>query len=129
MALHPVNDRFKVKKDKDPYGFNSGDIPAETGIVVEVPDMLLYLSFHSFAFEDSIANDEKLKKIRDYYNTFLGKRIFWESLQDRGRTIKESDDEEYVYLQMTDLLAFSDTTEETGEVVDHVGKAGSFNLS
>lgn len=129
MAIHPVNDRFKIKIDsEEDYGFDEGAVRAETGVVVEVPDMLLYLSFHSFAFEDSIANEEKLKKIQEYYAWFEGKRVFWETLQDRGRMIEEKDGK-YVYLQMTDLLCFADNVDETATIVDHTGKAGSFNLS
>lgn len=126
MALHPVNDRFKVKKD--PAGpFGNAEAGAETGVVVEVPDVLIYLSFHSFAFEDSLTS-EKLKEIQEYYNKFLNKRIYWESLQDRGRTLKEGEDS-YVYLQMTDLLAYADNVDEDASVVNQTGQAGSFNLS
>lgn len=130
MALHPVNDRFKVQIDKDEFGFKSGDdnIKAESGIVVEVPDILIYLSFHSFAFERSLDRPEAMEKIQKYYGQFLGKRIFWEALQDRGRMIAEEDGE-YVYLQMTDLLAYADDVNEKAQIVDQVGKAGSFNLS
>lgn len=128
MSLHPVNDRFKVKVDKDEYGFSNGEnISTETGVVVEVPDMLIYLSFHSFAFEDSFSNDNSLKKIQKYYNQFMGKRIYWEKLQDRGRMIKEADGD-YVYLQMTDLLAYADSVDEEASNVDQTGSAGSFNL-
>lgn len=132
MALHPVNDRFKVKVDKDEYGFSNGEnISSETGVVVEVPDMLIYLSFHSFAFERSLISDEKstisMKAVQAYYKQFLGKRIYWEKLQDRGRMIKESDGD-YVYLQMTDLLAYADSVDEEATNIDQTGKAGSFNL-
>ena len=129
MAVHPVNDRFKVKVETDEYGFKGADTPGtETGVVVEVPDMLIYLSFHSFAFEHSIVDEEKLEKIQDYYKSFVGKRIYWEALQDRGRRIKEKDGE-YVYLQMTDLLAFSDEVDTDAYVVNQVGSSGSFNLA
>lgn len=128
MAVHPVNDRFKVKVYKDKFGFGGGESGTETGIVVEVPDLLIYLSFHSFAFEQSIMEEEKLKKIQEYYNQFKGKRIFWETLQDRGRKISEEDGD-YVYLQMTDILAYADNIDEKAEVVDQTGKSGSFNLS
>jgi len=128
MALHPVNDRFKVKITRDEYGFGGESTGAETGIVVEVPDILIYLSFHSFAFEASITTPETMEKIQKYYNQFLGKRIYWEALQDRGRTITEEDGE-YVYLQMTDLLAYSDDIDDKATLVDQIGKAGSFNLS
>lgn len=126
MALHPVNDRFKVQVDSDLYGFNGEDTKgSETGIVVEVPDMLIYLSFHSFAFERSF-DSEKLDQIREYYNQFLGKRIYWESFQDRGRRIKEGN-KEFVYLQMTDLLAYSDEVEEEAYAVED-SRSGSFKI-
>jgi hypothetical protein len=128
MALHPVNDRFKVKITKDEYGFGGENVSAETGIVVEVPDILIYLSFHSFAFESSLTETDDMKKIQKYYNKFLGKRIYWEALQDRGRMITEEDGD-YVYLQMTDLLAYADSVDDVASSVDQIGKAGSFNLS
>lgn len=127
MALKPVNDRFKVKIDEDKFGFGNDKPGTETGIVVEVPDIIIYLSFHSFAFEDSLMSD-KLEGIQAYYNQFKGKRIYWEALQDRGRTISEEDGD-YVYLQMTDLLAYSDDINDTATVVSQTGSAQSFNLS
>lgn len=125
MALHPVNDRFKVKISKQRFGDTSSG--AETGVVVEVPDILIYLSFHSFSFEDSLVNDDVLKKVQKYYNQFMNKRIYWEALQDRGRMISEGDDD-YVYLQMTDLLAYADDVNESATPVNQLGSAGSFNL-
>lgn len=128
MALHPVNDRFKVKITKDEYGFGDENPGAESGIVVEVPDMLIYLSFHSFAFEKSLDNPGAMTEIQKYYEQFKGKRIYWEKLQDRGRMISEEDGD-YVYLQMTDLLAYSDSVDDKATIVDQTGSAGSFNLS
>lgn len=128
MALKPVNDRFKVKITKDEYGFGGDNPSSESGIVVDVPDILIYLSFHSFAFERSFGDTDTLQKVQEYYNQFLNKRIWWEKLQDRGRMIAEEDGD-YVYLQMTDLLAYSDDVNDTASVVDQTGTAGSFNLS
>jgi hypothetical protein len=127
MALHPVNDRFKVKKDA-PGRFGDPNVGTESGVVVEIPDSLLYLSFHSFAFEDSFAAEDKLKRVHEYYKSFVGKRIYWEALQDRGRVFKEGDNE-FVYLQMTDLLAYADNVDDDAKVVNQTGQAGSFNLS
>lgn len=129
MALHPVNDRLKVKVDIDPaaqYNLVSSEESkgTETGIVVEVPDMLIYLSFHSFAFEYSFMAEEDLKAIQNYYKTFLNKRIYWEAFQDRGRRIKEGADE-YIYLQMTDLLAYSDDDNDNAKLVEDT-RTGSF---
>jgi hypothetical protein len=128
MALVPVNDSLKVLVKGDDYGYGNGDSGGvETGVVVQVPDMMIYLAFHSFAFEQSIANDEILGKVQQYYNQFLNKKIYWESLNDRGRKIKEGD-KIYVYLKMTDIIAYSDDLEDEAYVVDQVGKSGSFNL-
>lgn len=124
MAVHPANDRFKVKVETDPYKLLE-TIETECGVVVEVPDELIYLSFHSFAFEESFAS-EKLKGIRDYYNQFLNKKVWWEKFQDKGRRIKEGE-EEFVYLQMTDLLAYSDDPEDKAVLVNDT-RNGSFSV-
>lgn len=125
MSLHPVNDRFKVKITKERFG--NGSTSAESGIVVEIPDIMIYLSFHSFAFENSIVDEERLTEIAAFYKGFLGKRIYWEALQDRGRVIAEGEDE-FVYLQMTDLLAYADDVDDKATSVNQLGSAGSFNL-
>lgn len=124
MATHPVNDRFKVKVETDPYELSEQN-DTEYGIVVEVPDELIYLSFHSFAFEESFAS-EKLERIRDYYNKFLGKKVWWEKFQDKGRRLKEKDGE-FVYLQMTDLLCYSDDPEDEATLVTDT-RNGSFAI-
>lgn len=125
MAVHPANDRFKVKVETDPYQLKDS-VETECGVVVEVPDILIYLSFHSFAFEDSFASEEKLKKVQEYYKSFVGKKIWWEKFQDKGRRIKEADGE-YIYLQMTDLLAYSDSDKEDAYLVQDT-RSGSFAI-
>lgn len=127
MAIHPFNDRLKVRVDTDEFDLGDERALAETGIVVEVPENILYLSFHSFAFENSIADKDKLKTTLDFYREMLGNRIYWEKLQDSGRHIKEKDGE-FIYLQMTDVLAYADNTDEKAEVVNSLSNSGSFNL-
>jgi hypothetical protein len=109
MSWHPHNDRLKVRLNKtDPYKLGVDETQGiESGVVVEVPDVLIYLAFHSFAFEDSFVAEEKLKKIQEHYSSMLNKPVRWEAFQDRGRRVKEGDDE-FVYLQMTDVLAVGD---------------------
>lgn len=124
MAVHPVNDRFKVLVDKPEIDFGGDDRKGfETGVVVEVPDMTIYLSFHSFGFEDSLAEPKKLTPIVEFYRAFLNKRVYWEAYQDRGRRIKDGDDE-YIFLQMTDVLAYSDEVDEKAEVVTDSREGG-----
>lgn len=124
MSLHPVNDRFKVLVDKPEIDFGGDDKKGfETGVVVELPDELIYLSFHSFGFENSLAEPERLEAIAKLYRKFLNKRVYWEAYQDRGRRIKDGDDE-YIFLQMTDVLAYSDEIDEKAEVVTDSREGG-----
>lgn len=124
--VHALNDRVKIKLDKDEYGFNPEKSSSETGVVVEVPGKLIYLSFHSFAFEN-IINWWRLRKVRKYYAQFLGKRVWWEPLQASGRRMQEGE-EEFVFLQMTDLLAYSDDVDSDARIINEIGSAGSYNL-
>jgi len=127
MSVHPLNDRVKIEIDKDPFDLDSDKTLNETGIVVEVPDTLLYAGFHSFAFENSVANDAVLDRVQDFYAQLRGKRVYWEKLQDSGRHLKDNG-KEYVFLQMTDILAYSDDVNEKAEVVGGLSSSNSFNL-
>lgn len=125
MAILPINDQLKVKVDNtDEFGFGTEKKGVETGVVVVVPDIMIYLGFHSFSFEDSFVNEDKLKIIQQYYSKLLNKRVWWESFQDRGRRMKE-DDGDYVYLKMTDIMCYSDDIETKAEMVED-SRAGSF---
>lgn len=127
MAIHPVNDQMKVKVDTDAFNFGGeGTEGTETGVVVEVPDGLISFGMHSFAFEDSLMNEEILDELVKYYSFFVGKRIYWESYQDRGRRIKDGEGE-FVFLKMADVIAFADDKDEEGYVVDD-NRSGKFSL-
>lgn len=126
--VKPLNDKIKIEVSVNEYGFGDSSAGVEKGIVIEVPDKLAYLGFHSFAFENSLVNKESLSLILDYYNALTGKLVFWETLQDRGRRFKEND-KEYVFLNMTDIIAYSNDININVQPVDQTGSAGSFNLS
>jgi len=126
--LKPFNDKLLVEVKSDPYGFEGeSSSRRESGVVVGVPHEMIYLAFHSFAFENSIANDEVLRKVHKFYANLEGKTVVWESLKDSGRHFKD-EDKEYVLLNMTDVIAYADA-DDTIELVDQVGSAGTFNLS
>lgn len=125
--MNPVGDKLKVAINSDEFGFGNKSVGVESGIVVEVPKEMPYIGFHSFAFESSIGNKELNESVLKYYEKFKGKRIWWESLQDRGRRFKVNG-EEFVFLNMTDIIAYSDDKDINVEVVDQTGSAGSFNL-
>lgn len=127
--LHPISDNIKVKVDAaDPHGFSNGEsVAGESGVVVEMPTLTAYIGFHSFAFEHSFGNGESLKLFLDEYEKVLmGKRVFWESFQDSGRRIKEGDDE-FVFLKLTDIIAYSDDVNVKAKTVTDSRRSGSFS--
>lgn len=125
--MKPVNDKLKVSISPDgPFSDQASGV--EKGVVVEIPEYILYFGFHSFAFEKSLADMERLAEIAIFYKRFVGKTVYWESLQDRGRRFKVNG-EEFVFLNMTDIIAYSDDPDINVEIVDQTGSAGSFNLS
>lgn len=126
--MHPVGDKLKVEVFHDTHNFG-GDSNSmkEHGRVVEIPDELAYFGFHSFAFENSIANQDVLKTLHNFYKQFLGKIIYWEALQNKGRRFTEGD-REYVILNMSDVIGWDDKDEASARLVDDVsGKGISFN--
>lgn len=125
--MKPVGDKLKVAVSTNEFGFGDKAIGVEKGIVVEIPEKMPYFGFHSFAFEESLANPDVSKALLKFYSEFKGKTVYWESLQDRGRRFKVNG-EEFVFLNMTDIIAYSDDENINVEVVDQVGAAGSFNL-
>jgi len=130
-AIHPIADNVKVKLDKhNPHGFKveggNDSESQESGILVELPDNMFWLGFHSFAFENSFSEEglKMLAQVRKYYEALLGKRVYWESFQDSGRRIKEGEDE-YVLLKLTDIIAHSEPDVKVKTVTD-IRRAGSF---
>lgn len=125
--LHPVGDTMMVKLDRvDPHGFGKTKEHSEHGIAVEMPGTLAWVGYHSFAFDASFGNEMDLKEVFDLYSGFIGKRVFWESLQGAGRRIKDGEDE-YVFLKLTDIIAVG-PPDSKAEHIKEVGRAGSFNV-
>lgn len=106
--MRPVNDSIKVRiDDKNEYGFGGDDSGvADSGIVVDVPDVMFYLGLHSSVIEKSFLHDG-LQQILDSFEQLKGKRVYWTSLQERGNVIKEGE-ETFAIMKMTDIIAVSE---------------------
>lgn len=126
MALHPVGDKIKVEVMQDKHNFGGNRSGQEHGVVVEVPTEILYLGFHSFAFENSIADQSILVKVLEHYKKIIGKIVYWEALQDKGRRFQEGD-KEFVLLNMTDVIAYDDKDTASAYLLDDV-RSGGFKL-
>lgn len=124
--IHPVNDKIKVLVSKDIHNFGGNKSGQEHGVVVEVPTEMLYVGFHSFAFENSITDESVLNKVLGSYKKLIGKIVYWEALQDKGRRFQEGDNE-YVLLNMTDVIAYDDEEKASAYLLDDV-RSGGFKL-
>lgn len=114
--MHPTNDLCKIEVDSDEFGFGSDQSKAESGILVELPEVLPFFGFHSFAFEDSYAdmtgaNGEILK----YYQDLIGKRVYWKGLSERGMVLKA--EKTWAFIKLTDLIAWSEPGMEATLVI------------
>lgn len=109
MALTQTGDKIKVRLDSGGQ-FGSVNKNSETGIVVEIPQKLPYLGFHSFAFEASFGDPEMLEAYRkDFYEPLLGRRVYWGSTLERGAVFEDTRDGiKYAFLLYTDILASDD---------------------
>lgn len=124
--MHPVGDNLKIKvAERDKFDLGNSNSAGDSGVVVEIPDVIHYFGYHSFAFEKSFMAEE-LQEIKKYFYSFLGKRVWWESFQDKGRRFKEADGE-YVYLKMSDVLIYSDDIEIDAEAIDDT-RSGGFKI-
>ncbi|SRR6266516_7478765 len=128
MALHPIGDQCKIQVDKSIYNFGPEKPGTETGVVVEMPTLVWWIGFHSFAFEKSFGAATDIADMIADYNKLVGRRVVWESLQDRGRHFREGEDN-FVLLKLSDIIGFTDSVDESViPTDDDRSSAGSFNL-
>lgn len=125
MALTPLNDLAKIQLDDlGAFSAQSGDT-ATNGILVAVPEQLHYFGFWSFAFEDSFMNAPELGELLQYWQSQVGKRVYWTALSEKGNILQEADGNRYAYVKFTSLIAASDADEKAESVLD--SKGGAFS--
>ena len=129
MALRPENDQCKIRlDDNDPFGYGGKQVDtADSGVLVELPDLFNFFGFHSFAFEDSFMAEDKLKKLHAYYKKKIGHRVWWSAMSERGNVIKAEDGKRYAFIKLTDIIASDDNPDSQATNLRSEG-AGSFQV-
>lgn len=122
--MNPLNDLACIKLENKRFKGAEKDT-AESGILINIPDEFHFYGFWSFAFEDSFMNEEKLKKIYDYWKSKIGRKVYWTALAERGNII-EKDGQRFAYVKFTSLIAEDDPNSSARNV--HSDGAGSFGL-
>ena len=124
LDLNPINDLAKIELETNEYGFgDSEERGAESGILVALPESLNYFGMWSFAFEDSLLNEAKLKKLLDHYKKLIGKRVYWTALAEKGNIIKKGK-KRYAFVKLTSLISADEPDAEAYNV--HSDGGGSF---
>lgn len=108
--LTPINDHFMIEvlgTQDNPLGL-TGVQSAEEGIrfgtIIKISDFLTFFGFNTFFFDNSLMNEELLKKIYDKYAPLVGKKVYWPERTESGTAVKYGD-KEYVFLKWTALMA------------------------
>ncbi len=123
MSLHVVNDYCKIQLDShNPLEAKTGD-SATSGILVGLPAVFTHFGFYSFAFDNSLLAD--LKPLHDYWSNFIGKRVFWLALSEKGAILKEADGTSFAFVKLTSLMAVGEADEKAESILD--SKGGAFS--
>lgn len=118
MGLYPFNDLAKIElDDAGAFSAKAGD-SATDGILVELPAFWTHYGFYSFAFENSFMNEEDLKKVAEFWEGQIGKRVYWLALSEKGAILKEENGKRYAYVKFTSLIAGSEPDEKAESVLD-----------
>lgn len=124
--MNTLNDLAMIKLEVDQFGFGGTEKDtAESGILVSLPDKFMYFGFWSFAFENSFMARKELDELYKYWETKIGRRVYWTALSERGNII-EKDGEKYAAIKLTSLI-FEDDPDSTAHNV-HSDGAGSFGI-
>lgn len=127
--LRPANDYLQIEIVEDAMRkqFDKNVSDAHTsGIVVAVPDKLNYFGFHSFAFEDSFMEREKLDALLADLKGLVGKRVWWLALQEKGAVLHDAaSGKTYVFIKATSIMAIGEPGDDVYSVLD--AKGGAFS--
>ncbi len=125
MALTPLNDYAKIKLDEaGTFSAKAGDA-ASSGILVEVPNFVHY-GMYSMAFEQSLMNEKLLSELISYWEKYVGNRVYWLALSEKGAILQEEDGTKYCYVKFTSLMAVGEADKIAENVTDQHG--GSFSV-
>ncbi len=124
--MRPLNDLAKIKIETDEYGFGGGEKEtAESGILIALPDKFNYFGFWSFAFENSFMSRKELDELYKYWESKIGRKVFWTALSERGN-ILEKDREKFAFIKLTSLIAEDEPNSSATSV--HGDGQGSFGM-
>ena len=120
--MQPIGDVVKVRiptNIANEFGLGTVKDEYQSGVVVEMPDKFNFFGFHSFCFEASFMEEEKLTKLHQYYsNKLMGKQVYWKSLADRGMVFKE-DNGKFGFIKITDIIAVGEVNDNSYNVYDN----------
>lgn len=123
MPLSPLNDYAQIKLDvQGPLSAESGDT-ATSGILVALPERFTHFGYYSFIAEASWMNDKELERLREHWQQFIGKRVFWLALSEKGAILKD-DTGTYAYVKLSSIMAVGEADDRAESVLD--ARGGSF---
>ncbi len=124
MSLQVLNDYAKIRLDEqDAFSAKAGDA-ATSGILVRLPETLTHVGMYSSIIESSFMTVGALENFLKHWQKYIGKRVFWLALAEKGAILQEQGGEKFAYIKLTSLMAWSEPDENAESVLDKHG--GSF---
>jgi len=124
--MQALNDLAKIKlEDPGPFGDPNGKDTAECGILVALPDKFNYFGFWSFSFENSFMARKELDELYKYWESKIGRKVYWTALSERGNIIQKGN-EKFAFVKLTSLIAEDDPESSAQNI--HSDGAGSFGM-
>ncbi len=122
--LKPLNDYAKIKLDEQgTFSARAGDA-ATSGILAELPESLTHVGMYSSIIEASFMTLDQLVEFLEHWQQYLGKRVFWLALAEKGAILQEQNGDKFAYIKLTSIMACGEVDEQAESVLDKHG--GSF---
>lgn len=107
--LTPVHDYFMIEvrsAEDNPMnlvGVKGADEGVREGKVVDCGDGITFFGANTYMFDSSLLNQEVLRQLRDHYNTYVGKRVYWPERSETGAVI-EHDGKTYAFVKWSSIM-------------------------
>lgn len=106
--IKPFNDHLLIELPKNEWATadeqgEQDDPRAGSGIVVEVPNQLLYLSSYTWIADKTVGNPQYMEELYKWMKSLKGKRVYFEKRAEIGNTIEDGD-KKYATIKLSKIV-------------------------
>lgn len=107
--VKPFNDHLLVELPKNEWATadeqgDQQDPRASYGVVVDTPDVMIWLSSYTWVSDQSLANEKLLLALAALMKRLKGRRVYFEARAEIGNTIEDGD-KRYATIKLSKITA------------------------